>query len=151
KDFYLGVYEVTQKEYKAIMGTNPSFFSKDGKGADKVKGLNTDNFPVETVSWQDAQDFLKKLNEREKGTLGEWKYSLPTEAQWEYACRGGAASYKKYHFGDTISAKEGKFNNTKGRTEKVGSYAANAFGLHDMHGNVWEWCLDHYDQDYYTT
>src|SRR5262249_23064081 len=82
-------------------------------------------------------------------TLGGWKYSLPTEAQWEYACRGGVTSYKKYHFGDTISTDDANYDGKLGRTAKVGSYAANAFGLKDMHGNVWESCSDWYAADYY--
>jgi formylglycine-generating enzyme required for sulfatase activity len=168
KDFYLGVYEVTQQQYRQIMGYNPSYFSKDGKaaekgtyldsgkpggGKDKVKDFTPkqlDDFPVDNVSYEDALKFIEKLNEKEKKSLGGWKYSLPSEAQWEYSCRGGASSYKKYHFGDTISDKLANYNGNLFRTCKVGSYAANAFGLYDMHGNVGEWCLDWYDQDYYS-
>jgi formylglycine-generating enzyme required for sulfatase activity len=161
--FYLGRYEVTQKQFKAAMGFNPSHFSTDGKGdggnykydqpaggKDEVEGMDTSDFPVENVSYHEAVKFCDKLNELEKKTLGAWKYSLPTEAQWEYACRGGASSNKKYHFGDSISYKQANYDYTDnlGRTCRVGSYDANGFGLHDMHGNVWEWCLDWYDKDY---
>src|SRR5262249_52113929 len=69
-------------------------------------------------------------------------------AQWEYACLGGATTYQRYHFGDRISTDDANFNDTLGRTAKAGSYPANKFGLHDMHGNVWEWCLDWHDKDY---
>jgi formylglycine-generating enzyme required for sulfatase activity len=155
---------VTQKQFKTVMGYNPSHFSKDGTGekdgkypsfskpgggAAKVKNLDTGDFPVENVSYEDALKFCGKLNEKEKKTLGGWKYSLPTEAQWEYACRGGASSYQKYHFGDSISKDDANFGWSKGRTCEVGSYKPNAFGLYDMHGNVAEWCLDWYDQYYY--
>jgi formylglycine-generating enzyme required for sulfatase activity len=158
----MGVHEVTQQQFRTIMRYNPSHFSKDGKaaeggkylddskpagGKDEVKDMNTDDFPVENVSYDEAVKFTEKLNEKEKETLAGWKYSLPTEAQWEYACRGGAKTYQKYHFGDAISEKFANYNGNLGRTAKVGSYAANAFGLHDMHGNVWEWCLDWYEKD----
>jgi formylglycine-generating enzyme required for sulfatase activity len=167
KDFYLGVYEVTQKQFKEVMGYNPSYFSKDGKkgdsgtyyaepagGAEKVKGVDTDDFPVENVSYEEAVKFCEKLNGLEKNRRSGWAYTLPTEAQWEYACRGGATSYKKYHFGDTITTKlanvgfHAKEEGSHDHTVKVGQYGANAFGLHDMHGNVWEWCRDWYDKDY---
>src|SRR5206468_3117749 len=89
KDFFIGVTEVTQKQYRAIMGKNPSYFCADGGGKDSVKGLDTDDFPVETVSWQDAQDFLKKLSAQNEEKKNGREYRLPTEAEWEYACRGG--------------------------------------------------------------
>jgi formylglycine-generating enzyme required for sulfatase activity len=163
QDFYLGVHEVTQAQFKRIMGYNPSYFSTDGKGKegtkyvfrppaggkDKVKDKDTDDFPVENVSYDEAVKFCEELNRLEKKSLGGWKYSLPTEAQWEYACRGGASSYRKYHFGDSITTDHANYNGKLGRTEKVGTYGANGFGLHDMHGNVWEWCLDWYDEKYY--
>jgi formylglycine-generating enzyme required for sulfatase activity len=177
KAFYLGAYEVTQKQFKQVMGYNPSYFSTDGKGKegvkylvapaggkDKVKGLNTDDFPVENVSWEEATEFCKKLTalaaEKKKGL----KYRLPTEAEWEYSCRGGARSSKPFNVeskpSNSLSSKQANFNGNypyggadKGpyldRTCKVGSYKPNGFGLHDMHGNVWEWCSDEYAQGYY--
>jgi formylglycine-generating enzyme required for sulfatase activity len=172
KDFWLGVHEVTQKEFKAVMGYNPSYFSTDGEGKtglkyldvskpaggkDKVAGKSTDDFPVENVSYDEAVELCKKLSARDKehGRL----YRLPTEAEWEYSCRGGASS-SPFHFGDTLSSKQANFNGNYPyggagkdvylqRTCKVGSYTKNRFGLHDMHGNVWEWCSDWHDKDYY--
>ena len=158
--FHLGVHEVTQKQYTRVMGKNPSFFSKDGDGKDKVAGMNTDDFPVENVSWDDAMAFCKKLTALDTKMPGGHEYRLPTEAEWEYACRGGAASYQPFHFGNSLSSQQANFDGDfpyggadKGpnleRTCKVGSYEKNRFGLYDMHGNVWEWCLDWYEKDYY--
>jgi formylglycine-generating enzyme required for sulfatase activity len=126
-----------------------------------VAGTNTDDFPVETVSWNDAVEFCKKLSERAAEKKAGRKYRLPTEAEWEYSCRGGASSsYQVFHFGNSLSSKQANFNGNYpyggadkavflNRTCKVGSYTKNRFGLHDMHGNVWEWCSDWYDKDYY--
>jgi formylglycine-generating enzyme required for sulfatase activity/serine/threonine protein kinase len=164
QEFWLGVHEVTQKEFKDIMRYNPSYFSADGTrkpgeayitqpagGKDKVAGMDTSDLPVENVSWEEAKEFCTKLTERDKNRPAGWTYRLPTEAEWEYSCRGGAASSEPFHFGNSLSGKDANFNsdNPLNRTWKVGSYAANQFGLHDMHGNAWEWCSDWYDKDYY--
>jgi formylglycine-generating enzyme required for sulfatase activity len=176
KGFYLGVYEVTQKQFREVMGYNPSYFSKDGKkrdsvakygeycspaeGKKKVAGLNTDDFPVENVSWEEAQEFITKLNGLAKEKEQGWKYRLPTEAEWEYSCRGGAVKKTTFHYGDSFSSSQANFDGNypfggakKGpnleRTRKVGSYKPNGFGLYDMHGNVWELCQDTWDDDYY--
>ena len=158
KPFYLGVYVVTQAEYEKVMGNNPSWFSAKGDGKDKVKDMDTGQFPVEKVSWDDAVAFCKKLSELPEEKKAGRVYRLPTEAEWEYACRAGTKT--AFHYGDSLSSKQANFNGNfpyggadkgpyLGRTAKVGSYAANAFGLYDMHGNVWEWCQDWYDENYY--
>jgi formylglycine-generating enzyme required for sulfatase activity len=165
KAFYLGVHEVTQKQFREVMGYNPSYFSKDGegkKGVDyrnpwkpaggkaAVKGLpSTDDLPVENVSWEEAVEFCTKLTVLVKEKQPGRVYRLPTEAEWEYACRGGASSYQPYHFGDRLDTTLANIGFGKppergafGRTRKVGSYQPNGFGLFDMHGNVKEWCAD---------
>jgi formylglycine-generating enzyme required for sulfatase activity len=127
KPFYIGVYEVTQAEYEAVMGTNPSNF----KGARR---------PVETVSWNDAGEFCRKLSAKEGTT-----YRLPTEAEWEYACRAGSTT--EYCFGDDesrLSEYAWYSANSGSQTHDVGQRKPNAWGLYDMHGNVWEWCEDWY-------
>ncbi len=160
-DFEIAIHTVTQGQWQEVMGNNPSWFSRDGKGKDNVKDIKDEDlkhFPVETVSWNDAQEFIKKLNEKEKGK--GYQYRLPSEAEWEYACRGGATSEEEcsYHFyfakpTNDLSSKEANFNGNfpfgkadkgpyLGRTTKVGSYAPNKVGLYDMHGNVWQWCED---------
>jgi formylglycine-generating enzyme required for sulfatase activity len=160
KPFYMGIHEVTQKQYKAVIGKNPSYFSSEGKGKDEVKGLDTDDFPVEQVSWEDAQKFCTKLTTLEKKKGLERVYRLPTEAEWEYACRGGTRSSTPFHYGNSLSSLQANFDGNYpyggadkerylARTTTVGSYKKNGFGLYDMHGNVWEWCQDWYDKDYY--
>jgi formylglycine-generating enzyme required for sulfatase activity len=161
RDFYLGAFEVTQKQYQQVTGKNPSAFRKGGGSAAAVQGIDTSDFPVEWVTWNDAAEFVRKLNAREPKKSG-WQYSLPTEAQWEYACRGGPdASTKPFRFArpsDTLSLEEANFDRepyggkgggkSLGRTAKVGSYRPNNLGLYDMHGNVWEWCADWHANDY---
>ena len=152
-DFYLGVYQVTQGEWEKVMGNNPSHFSRTGAGKDLVKDIPDEDlkrFPVEMVSWNDAQLFLEELNKRE--IEPGWVYRLPKEAEREYACRGGPASTKlEYGFDfyfekptNQLLPDQANFDHVKGlkRTCKVGSYKPNRLGLHDMHGNVWEWCED---------
>ncbi len=125
--FWLAKTEVTQAQWKAVMGRNPSSF----------KGPNR---PVEKVSWEDVQSYLTKLNE--KGVLPEgWKFALPTEAQWEYACRAG----EKGPFSGGSLEEVGWYDGNSGsKTHDVGQKKPNAWGLHDMHGNVYEWCSDWY-------
>jgi formylglycine-generating enzyme required for sulfatase activity/predicted DNA-binding WGR domain protein len=125
KPFYLGKFAVTQEQWEGVMGDNPS----ETKGA---------KLPVTDVSWDDCQEFIKKLNGITKG-----KYRLPTEAEWEYACRAGTST--AYSFGVNITPKDANSSESEiGKPVEVGSYKPNAFGLYDMHGNVWEWCEDWY-------
>ncbi|MBP5671628.1 MAG: SUMF1/EgtB/PvdO family nonheme iron enzyme [Victivallales bacterium] len=144
RDYWLGVYEVTQEQYKAVMGNNPSFNDKGGK------------YPVETVKWTDADAFCRKLNEKCEAQLPKgYRFDLPTEAQWEYACRAGTTT--DYHFGNGIDSSKANYDHDgalseridrKDTTREVGSYQPNAGGLYEMHGNVMEWCRDWYDSDW---
>ena len=149
--FYLGIYAVTQNEYQQVMGVNPSRFSSSGGYRDKVAGMDTSRFPVEQVSWYDAQKFCSRLSHLEGKS-----YRLPTEAEWEYACRAGTTT--AFNFGDLCDGRAANCNGespygteVKGpylrRTMPVGLYQPNAFGLYDMHGNVWQWCQDWYGND----
>jgi formylglycine-generating enzyme required for sulfatase activity len=143
----MGVFEVQQGEYEKVMKHNPSAFKVSPK------------HPVESVSWEDAMEFCKRLSDLADERKAGRTYRLPTEAEWEYACRGGD-HLEPFHFGRSLSSAQANFDGrfpygdapvgaNKKRTEKVGSYQANGFGLHDMHGNVAEWCLDWYDANYY--
>ncbi len=132
RPYWMGVYHVTQEQYEKVMGNNPSRFRDSG------------NQPVDSVSWQDAKEFCAKLSALPDEVTIKRKYRLPTEAEWEYACRGGADTYSAYSFGDTISTEQANFNNKLGKTKPVGTYQPNAFGLYDMHGNLNQWCEDWY-------
>ncbi|MFN0016741.1 MAG: SUMF1/EgtB/PvdO family nonheme iron enzyme [Pirellulaceae bacterium] len=184
KPFYLGVYEVTQDEFQQVMKFNPSSFTAKGKKTAQVPGVETARFPVEGVTWFDALEFCNRLGKQDSfepyykledvklegdsiksakvTVLGGYGYRLPTEAEWEFACRAGTQN--AYHFG---ASSNGVLANTRGvvisaggyggdikgpnlgRTSRVGSYAANSWGLFDMHGNAGEWCWDYYSKDYY--
>jgi serine/threonine-protein kinase len=159
RPFYLGTYVVTQQEYQRVMGTNPNEFSATGKGKDKVAGQDTKRFPVENVSWGEAVEFCRKLSNLPEETATGRTYRLPSEAQWEYACRAGNAGRYSFSLGGKAISKEQDENglsdyawfygNSGGMTHAVGGKRANAWGLYDVHGNVWEWCQDWYDKEYY--
>ncbi|MDJ0569631.1 MAG: formylglycine-generating enzyme family protein [Pleurocapsa sp. MO_192.B19] len=137
--FFMGRYPITQEQWQAIMGNNPSEFKGDKR-------------PVENISWEDAQEFCARLTQHTNR-----KYRLPTEAEWEYACRAGTKT--PFHFGETITTElanyDGKYvygagveGEYRGETTEVGEFPPNAFGLYDMHGNVWEWCEDNWHENY---
>jgi formylglycine-generating enzyme required for sulfatase activity len=165
EDYELAAFTVTQEQWETVVGNKPSFFSRKGEGKNAVKDVSDADlkrFPVENVSWDDVQGFLKKLNERAKGK--GWVYRLPTEAEWEYACRGGATNKEECSFdfyfdkpSNDLSSTQANFNGDKpggkgakgpylGRPTKVGSYAPNKLGLYDMHGNVMQWCEDLFEK-----
>jgi formylglycine-generating enzyme required for sulfatase activity len=137
KPFYLGKYEVTQAQWTAIMASNPS-----GATSESMSLAH----PVEEVSWEDVQKFIERLNAKEGGT----KYRLPTEAEWEYAARAGSRG--KYSFGNDeglLGQYAWYSKNSAEKTHPVGQLKPNAWGLYDMHGNVWEWVQDWYGENYY--
>ncbi|HKI35222.1 MAG TPA: SUMF1/EgtB/PvdO family nonheme iron enzyme [Gemmataceae bacterium] len=157
RPFYLGAFPVTQDEYERVMGDNPSHFKS-------IKGQDTRRFPVEYVYWDDAVEFCRKLSEWPEEKSAGRLYRLPTEAEWEYSCRGGASDSKPFYLkkaATSLSSVHANFNGrdpyggaSRGqrlnRPTPVGSYMPNTFGLYDMHGNVLEWCADWFDEDYYS-
>jgi formylglycine-generating enzyme required for sulfatase activity len=155
---YVGAFEVTQDQYAVVMGENPSYFSPTGRGQRFVAELATDHLPVDSVSYSEAVEFCQRLSARPEEQARGRVYRLPTEAEWEYACRAGTSTL--FSTGDQLSSNQANFNGRYPlpgmeagpfleRTATVGSYDPNAFGLHDLHGNVSEWCSDWYAADAY--
>jgi formylglycine-generating enzyme required for sulfatase activity len=143
RPFWMGIFEVTQEEYEKVMKANPSII-RDSK-----------DLPVENVTWREAEEFCKQLSDLSDERAANRTYRLPTEAEWEYACRAGAKKYTVFHYGNVLSSAQANFDGkfpygttaqgpALNRTVAVGSYQPNAFGLYDMHGNVGEWCADWY-------
>ena len=144
RGFYFGKYEVTQAQYEAVMTGNT-----DSLSASPSQWPNNPNRPVEKVSWSDVQIFLIRLNAQQSANIpAGWAYVLPTESQWEYACRAGTTT--AYSWGNTINSANANYSSNIGQTSNVGDYAANPWGFFDMHGNVWEWTADWYDGNYPT-
>lgn len=128
--FWIGAHEVTQEQWSELMGSNPSYFKRGGA------------FPVEQVSWNGAMEFCRKLSEK----TGK-HYALPTEAQWEYACRAGTST--PWSTGTSLDATQAAIVGTGNVPRAVGSFPSNPWGVYDMHGNLWEWCSDWFGDDYY--
>jgi len=141
KDYYLGVYEVTQTQYEKVMGKNPSHFQGS------IVGNENADLPVENVSWDEAVEFCKKLSDLPEEKKTGRVYRPPTEAEWEYACRAGSKTAYSFDDEEGLLPEYGWFNrNSSRRTHTVGLLEQNAWGLYDLHGNVWEWCSDRYGE-----
>ncbi len=169
KPYYMGVHEVTQAQYEKVVGKNPSHFSKTGEGKKALGDLDGRKLPVESVTWEEAVDFCKRLSALPAEKVAGRSYRLPTEAEWEYACRAGTTTV--FHFGESLASIQANFDGNypylkrddvlKGEDPKklkgpylkrpttVGSFEPNAWGLYDMHGNIWEWVADWYSPVYY--
>lgn len=137
QSFLIGQYEVTQEQWYKVMGGNPATFETDKVGEDSR------NYPVENVSWDDVQSFISRLNDKE----GK-QYRLPTEAEWEYACKSGGED-QKYCGGNDLSALAWYAGNSGNHTHRVRTKKPNGLGIYDMSGNVWEWVSDWYGENYY--
>lgn len=152
KGYWLGKYEVTQGQWQAVMGTTLQQQRDKAYPSWPLAGEGRDH-PTYYVSWEDCQEFIKKLCEKEGVPQGT--YRLPTEAEWEYACRAGTTG--PFHYGDSLDASQANFDGNfpygsgmegeyRQKTTPAGSFRPNSWGLYDMHGNIWEWCQDWYGQ-----
>jgi uncharacterized protein (TIGR02996 family) len=153
RPFYLGTFPVTQGQYEAVTGERPGTFCADGACSDRVVGLNTDELPVEWVSWHDAVEFCARLSSLPEEVEAGRVYRLPSESEWEYACRAAGTSTRAFHTGATLSSAQANFDGRYPagesaigpylrRTTPEGTFPPNALGLYDLHGNVQEWCSD---------
>jgi len=159
RPFYMGRHMVTQEEYQWVMGANPSEFSATGKSKDKIAGQDTKRFPVDNVSWDDAVEFCNRLTEITTEKVANRQYRLPTEAQWEDASRTGSAGRFSFSSGsgtNLVGAEEQELfdyawlvNNSRGRPHAVDGRLASPWGIHDIYGNMEEWCQDWFNKDYY--
>lgn len=158
RSYWLGMHEVSQREFQEVMGRNPSFFAPSGIGRSRVRPKEASIHPVEGVSWHDAVEFCRRLSEMTDEKRRRHRYRLPTEAEWEWACRAGTVT--PIYFGPEPTSREANYNGTAPfgtsrlgpflkATTPVGGYRANVFRLHDLHGNVAEWCGDWYSATYY--
>jgi uncharacterized protein (TIGR02996 family) len=159
RPFWMGVHTLTQGQYRAVMDANPSAFQPGGEEGGLVAHLDHSALPVDSVSWEEARAFCRALSSLPEERLAGRRYRLPSEAEWEYACR--ACTTTPFHVGDQLSTSEANFDGSdeedelgsgseqRRHTTPVGSFPPNAWGLYDMHGNVWEWCSDWFDEDYY--
>lgn len=160
RPFYLGTSTITQDQYVAVMGENPSTFRPNPSSHYDVPFDSTSNFPVDSVDYGEAQAFCDALSALAAESTARRVYRLPTEAEWEYACRAGTQTI--FAFGDKLRSSQANFDGNYAygcreesaaylhRTCPVGQYRPNAFGLYDMHGNVWEWCSDYFSTGYYS-
>ena len=155
---YLGVYDVTQEQYERVMRENPSYFSPTGGGKDQVAGRNTRRYPVECVSFDDALAFCRRLSILPDETIAGRAYRLPSEAEWEYACRAGNPGRCYFSVGskptaaafDEQHAINFAWYEWGGSTHEVGQRSPNAWGLYDMNGNVFQWCQDVFARNYFS-
>ena len=150
KPFFMGIHEVTQAEFEKLMGTNPSSFTRSGLLNNGPDNVTAAELPVDNVTWYEAIEFCRRLSELPSEQAAGRVYRLPTEAEWEYACRAGTKTL--YHSGDNpekLVSAAWYSGNSDEKPHPVGQKEPNNWGLYDMHGNVWEWCNDWYDENYY--
>ncbi len=152
KPYWLSVTEVTQEQFEQVMGTNPSWHSKLADAGDSISDRSTDNYPVENVTWHEAVEFCERLSVRSEEKKANRKYRLPTEAEWEFACRERTSKPYQFEAGrnEVTGESAGQFEEEDSLpVTEVASYPPNSLGLFDMRGNVWEWTSDWFSPNYY--